>query len=1075
MSARSLDMRPDDGIVIRTPLLPVDVLASWPAGADLAAQRRYLADLLDRVDVAEAIFVASPGLHGAIDSWRVAPDSPAGQRVEHALTKYVARMAWRPTPFGLFAGVSVGRLGRQTAIDLAPRAEYRRRTRLDNDYLFLLAAELERIPAVRDAVLWHPNTSLYRLAGRLRYAEARLDGKERSYHLVSVEPTLCLDATLARAAGGARTEALARALVEDDDDIAPGQAGAFVRELIEQQLLVSDLAVQVTGPEPIDHMMSQLAAAGAGDACAALTDVREAITALDAAGPGNDPARYRAIQARLDALPVRVDPGRMFQVDMVKPAAATLSTGVAREIARTVSALAAAWPAAESASLEEWRRAFVERWEDREVPLAEALDEESGLGFESAVGAGAEGSPLLAGLPLAPAPGSSQVTWTNAETHLLGRLTRALSAGDDEIALADADLVAMQAQVSPDPAVGLPDAFAAMIRIAPSSDGELEFLLTGASGPSGARLLGRFCHASPELRAMVDAHHRVEESLRPGAVFAEIVHLNEGRIGNILCRPVLRDHEIVFLGASGAPRERQLGIDDLLVSVRDRRIVLRSRRLEREVIPRLSTAHNYRLRSLALYRFLCALAEQGSALGSFRWGLLGSAPFLPRVRLGRVILSLATWNLDEHDLRPIRLAARGPVAARRDDVAARVAELRRARRLPRFVALVDGDNELPIDLDNALLVAAFADEVAGLPRVRLTELFPAPGRAIARADDGHYTNEVLLTFTRTRPTGVDAEPRPARRPAARRAYRPGSEWLYAKIYCGVSTADRVLREAVTPVARRLIDDGVASQWFFLRYADPLHHLRVRFAGVPARLAGVAIPALERALSSLPESAVHKLQLDTYVRELERYGGDAGIELVERIFWMDSEAVAEIVDHLEGDAGDEARWRLALCGIDRILAALGMDAEARERTALRARDALAGERRASSQVWARLGDRFARERADLELLLGADPVRPADHPLAPGLAILDRRDARMADPAAGLRERARAGQLTTSVDRIARDLAHMHVNRLLHASQRTQEMVLYDLLRRLHAARRARVDHAATARARPPAGAGARAP
>jgi hypothetical protein len=32
---------------------------------------------------------------------------------------------------------------------------------------------------------------------------------------------------------------------------------------------------------------------------------------------------------------------------------------------------------------------------------------------------------------------------------------------------------------------------------------------------------------------------------------------------------------------------------------------------------------------------------------------------------------------------------------------------------------------------------------------------------------------------------------------------------------------------------------------------------------------------------------------------------------------------------------------------------------------------------------------------------------------------------------------------------------MHANRLLHASQRAQELVLYDFLRRLHASKRAR--------------------
>ena len=90
------------------------------------------------------------------------------------------------------------------------------------------------------------------------------------------------------------------------------------------------------------------------------------------------------------------------------------------------------------------------------------------------------------------------------------------------------------------------------------ADGKLAILMESGGGPSGANLSGRFCHASAELHEAVLEHLRAEEALAPNAVFAEIVHLNQGRIGNILCRPVLRDHEITFLGRSGAPRDRRL-------------------------------------------------------------------------------------------------------------------------------------------------------------------------------------------------------------------------------------------------------------------------------------------------------------------------------------------------------------------------------------------------------------------------------------------------------------------------------------------------------------------------------------
>ncbi|MBZ0238363.1 MAG: lantibiotic dehydratase family protein, partial [Deltaproteobacteria bacterium] len=642
-------IRAGDGIVLRTPLLPLTELPVWAAGGDEAAARRYLLDLITRPEVNEAIYVASPSLHAALESWRSAPTSAAGQRIEPAVAKYVARMMGRATPFGLFSGVSAGRLGPKTELVLAPRAEYRRRTRLDNDYLFLLLDELGRDPAVRARLGYRPNTSIYRSAGRLRYACARLQGTERSYHLVAVEPTPYLLATLERAASGAHLADLAAGLV--DDEVTLDEAQAYIDQLVDSQLLVPELGVSVTGPEPIDGVLAQLAAPELEPVARVLSAVRGQIADLDRR-LGNPVTVYADIAGALGALPAKIELGRLFQVDMVKPARAQVGMRIAADVATaTTQLLRLARPASD---LDEWKRQFRERWEDQMVPLGEALDEESGIGFETMRGPGSEGAPLLANLPFGGAAGEERVRWSRYEAHLARRLVRALAAGEDELVLDEADLAAMQ---SPASAPTLPDAFSVMFRLAGTAAelaaGSSRILFEGANGPSGAKLHGRFCHASPEIDAMVCAHHELEEAQRPDVVFAEIVHLNEGRIGNILCRPVMRGHELVYLGVSGAPAERQITIDDLLVGVRGDRVVLWSRRLDREVLPRLTTAHNFRLRSLCIYRFLCALAGQGTSGVGFSWGPLAGAPFLPRVRLGRVILERASWTLDEAELAPI--------------------------------------------------------------------------------------------------------------------------------------------------------------------------------------------------------------------------------------------------------------------------------------------------------------------------------------------------------------------------------------------------------------------------------------
>ena len=1048
---RDPGFRAGNGVVLRTPLLPVTSLLAWASAPD---PRAYLASVLELPEVREALYVASPSLSTAIEGWRTAPTAPASARVEHAIVKYVARMMGRATPFGLFSAVSTGTLGRETRLELAPRSEYRRRTRLDNDYLFVLIGELAKQPEVRDRLTYRPNHSIYRVAGRLRYAGAQVADKDRSYHLISVEPTPYLDATLERAKAGATREQLAEPLV--GDDITLDDARGYLDELIARPAARPDLGIHVTGPEPLDGLIVQLEAAGIDSVRAILADVRTRLEALDATGLGNAPDRYREIATTLEPLPAKVDLARLFQVDMLKPAQATFATKLAAELAQALTQLGKFTRA--RSSFDDFRRAFIERWEGRDVPLSEALDEESGIGFEPSRGPGAEGAPLLAGLPFPGAAPEGRTTWTRVEQHLLKRLGHALASGATEIVLEDADIEAMKLPV----AARAPDAFAATVRIeGPANDPTL--LCQGLFGPSGARLLGRFCHISPEIDAMVRVHHAAEEAHRPEATFAEIVHLNEGRIGNILCRPVLRAHEIVYLGVSGAPPDCQLPVEDLRVGVRGDRIVLRSTRLGREVIPRLTTAHNFRLRSLGIYRFLCALANQDCDSVGFSWGPLAGAPFLPRVRIGKVVVERATWTLDKADLDPITSAVRAANKAAEKkqpvtgpSVLEAVAALRERRRLPRLFMVSSGDNELPIDLDNPLLAAAFADEISGEYGVKLVEMFPAPDRLVVTGPEGAFANELVLMFTRQPDKAARSVAATSRAPSTQRDFPPGSEWLYAKIYCGESTTDRVLREAIAPVVREVIASGDARQWFFLRYSDPDPHLRVRFTGDPARLLGKVLPALERALAPLTAAgAARKLVLDTYSRELERYGGDRGIALVEELFWRDSDAVLGIVELIDGDAGGIARWKLALRGIDSLFDALGLPPDVRARIAGDAKESLGREMRAETPLWTRIGERFTKERADLELLLARDPTRDAGHDLEPGFELLAARDAHVRLLGDQMRALDAARELDPGVEDMAWSLAHMHANRLLHASQRAQELVLYDFLRRLHAARRAR--------------------
>ena len=239
-----------------------------------------------------------------------------------------------------------------------------------------------------------------------------------------------------------------------------------------------------------------------------------------------------------------------------------------------------------------------------------------------------------------------------------------------------------------------------------------------------------------------------------------------------------------------------------MLSVVDGRFLLRSVHLGREIIPRITAAYDPRISSLGVYQFLCALQGQRVASALYwDWGALRDAPFLPRVTTGRLVLSRAQWNLTKPEIK--RLTEKQDASLYRAIQSWRV-----EKRFPPWIALFEGDNLLPIDLDNILSVETFAHLIRSRGEARVIEMFPAPEELCVRGPGGRFCHELVIPFIRTSPARKPASPwghaeaatplSPEQRSSsveATRFFPTGSEWLYAKLYTGTVAADHALRES----------------------------------------------------------------------------------------------------------------------------------------------------------------------------------------------------------------------------------------------------------------------------------------
>ena len=1049
--------------VLRTPLLPVAELAGWSgAAADASGRepepdllRRALAERLADPPAADGLRVASPTVADNVTGWLDRPPSRRRERMERTLVQYYARMCDRCTPFGLFAGVSVGDVGGETRLQLAGRERYRRRSALDLEQVWTLVRTLLKEETVRKKLRYRPNDTLAAVPGGYQYVEAQVRGAEVKHEIAFLEADEALSAALEERSGEPRPLSDLHAALGagiTDPEVRDADIEEYLDDLIEAQVLLPELIPAVVGADPLDQIIESLEAGEAlSETARRVRRLREELDRLDERGVGAPPEAYAAVDTVWSQDLGQKTTERLLQVDMFKEAGdLRLSGEVVEEVLRGAEPLLRlAGPAADS--LRDLKKRFRERYESREVPLAEAFDPERGLGAPGPdLRPHVPGSPLLAGLDIGAAGSRGNGPERDGMREALA--ARLLDLGARVPANLELDDELLE-RLAPGEGGALPDALAIHFDLVAGSEeavrrGDYRIFYHGGFGPSGARMLGRFSDLDPELLARVRGHLREEEQLAPDSVLAEIVHTPEGRVGNVVRRPHVREVELSCAGHSRLSGLSRLTVDDLLLRLDGSRFRLRSRRDGRTVLPRLTSAHNFR-RSSGMYRLLCALQNDGTALGfGWSWGLLNGLPFLPRVIRGRAIYSLARWKVGRD--RPVYKAigkAKTP-AAREDAVLALVRQL----ALPRFVRLADGDNRLLLDLENPLCLAVLADHAARRPALILTETLAEDLEGCVSGPEGKYRNEIILPLVRTAPAERDGKEngagrRDARTPAVRRVFTPGDAWLYYKLYAAPGAADGLLGEVVAPLAALHQEVAPDEPWFFIRYGDPEHHVRVRFRGgrderraLDERMSALLRPFVET-------GSVHRVSLDTYVREVERYGGDLGIELAEAWFRADSAAALRLIEVVHSGGDESLRWKAVAMGFDRLLRDFGRDYEGRERVVAAARETFGREFGVGPVVRRRLAKRLRPERADLEALVTGNGEHGASfHELE---RVFRERSERTAEIIGEFRRLDGAGALTCPLDELLRSLTHMHANRVFPASARAQELVIHDFLSRTY--------------------------
>ncbi|MET9699016.1 lantibiotic dehydratase [Streptomyces sp. NPDC006529] len=852
--------------------------------------RRLAADPFLR----QAVEVASGSL--ALSLRRLATDEGAaalGRKrtlsAARTLTRYARRAGGRPTPFGLFAGVTTARFGATAAAELTGPPQVA--VRLDGAWLHRRVRDWLAVPAVRrrtDVVL---NDLCVRRDGRL----LRHTGERE----VSVQDNALVAVVREAAARPVPYTALLDALVERFPTVGTDRIDGLLAGLVQHGFLLTSLTPHRIDDSLLDRIGAAVDGAVPG-AAEGLRAVRAAAAAHEADPPGEGHGSWRAL---LDAVRALDGEGEEaagtrppVHVDLRMPADLVLPEAVGEEVRRYAAAIWAMTPQWTTLDhMRDYRERFIERYGTAcAVPLGDLVDPHRGLGLPPSYGAPAPAHPRTG-------PGEDA---DRPRRAAIAELTQQAVLDGGDIELTDADVARLAAAVGHDPAARAPRTLELCFQILAESREALdrgEFTLLGSphigSWTAGATA-GRFAAVAgltAELRALA-AGPEAGPGEGPGGadepLLAQVdVMPNDPRSLNIVQVPPLLEHRIPIGVADDRGDPRCLDWRTLLVAAGEDGLRLLHGPTGRPVVPVFPHMLALDAQAPPVARFLSDLAAARPRVWSgWDWAGLDVLPYLPSVRYGRVITAPRRWLAG----RRLMDAARSPDTAVWEEG---LRAWRRRGRVPDRIQIARNDQMFPVDLsdpwDQGLLRAELT---AREPRFQLYEDLTAGGAGLGW-NSGHSTEIVvpLVRAARAAAPAVPGEPAPPA-PLARSAVRtaptavhlPGEDWLYLKLYAEAGVHDALLADHLPPLLAEVDED--VDRWFFLRYRDPDPHLRIRLHGDPQALHGRVLPAVARHVRRLVEAGTVKtLLLDSYRPETDRYLGPAAQEDAEGLFLTDSQS------------------------------------------------------------------------------------------------------------------------------------------------------------------------------------------
>lgn len=983
------------------------------------------------------LYVSSPSLYREYKRWENGELSEKKiEKLCSSLYKYRLRMSLRSTPFGLMSKVDSKRIS-ELEKGIINNGK-RRVSRLDNTIIQQLIEKIECIEELIPFLNYKTNSSIYKANGSYRYYfQVQENGTpKREIKSITSDPII---ERLIEYCQEFKTGRSIDMLLKKYSDV-PAERLNFLKQLLDQQILHSNLGICLSEDDQLGRIirilqeikLSYSRLGHLNHILSNLVRLQLRLIRLDK-GERKRISAYKALRKQLINMGIEIHGDNFIQVNQFGKSIPAkkekqFSFPNSQEVSKLIEYLSMLKDHKPSLRMQGFIERFKRRYGECSEGILEVMDPELGLGYGISNSNQQNDSALLKEIPFQ----AKNPIRTGIEIQLPKETTSILSDAIQSNSR-EVDLYKIgEVTKGQESMKALPASFSMLIKVVELEENKKAFLLKDIGGAHANHYIGRFASSSKEIEDLANDIAKHESEIAINKEVVECFHGSNHRAANINGRPLLYGNSLHLFDNPNNSR-KALKLEDIRIQMKEDTLTLVSRSRMKEIIPRISSALNHKINTWPLHHFLGDFQYQkcNSEL-NFSWGNWEDHfCHFPRLRYGRFILKPEQWRFRSSLL-----------LKKLDEIG--LAEWKRRSQLPELCQFVHGDQELLINFESALGIDLFKTILEKHESILIQEyLRPAKG-LITDCSGNDYEHELIFSIL-----NKEEFHSPTYRPLnglnkeglGNSTYREQS-WIYFKAYCNQLNSDRALR-GIHPIIECLRRKGVIKDWFFIRYSDPDHHLRIRLKlekideyGAVAQLLADKFKVLEE------QKLIWKFQLDKYQAEVNRYGSKS-IGICESLFHMDSDCILRLINSIKRSQIEIYRWQFGVLLIDDWLDSFSLSINQRKQLLESWCKGLKSEFNFNKDTKTGLAKQWRAKRTYINQLLSRNDLRDINAKLLS--AIVAERSLKMDKYITCLRELDKRHALEVAPFSLLNSLCHMSCNRLFPYAARAHELVVYDLL------------------------------